>query len=164
MSGPYDLAWPLSWVDWRSPQCEHRSDSLPASTNRKLHDTVLVHRDQRPPEIVRRAPIKQFDSTKGHSICSQLVPAQIDPANIRPACHHSTGAHPHSLVHHLANRRVPTTSASLNRCARHYHQVARVQQWALFVTLLMEMEMDSHGGLEVTIRQTESKKNYPTTS
>ena len=30
---------------------------------------------------------------------------------------------------------------------------------------LMEMEMDSHGGLEVTIRQTESKKkNYPTTS
>ena len=28
----------------------------------------------------------------------------------------------------------------------------------------MEMEMDSHGGLEVTIRQTESKKNYPTTS
>ena len=30
---------------------------------------------------------------------------------------------------------------------------------------VMEMEMDSHGGLEVTIRQTESKKkNYPTTS
>ena len=30
----------------------------------------------------------------------------------------------------------------------------------------MEMEMDSHGGLEVTIRQTElkKKKNYPTTS
>ena len=30
----------------------------------------------------------------------------------------------------------------------------------------MIMEMDSHGGLEVTIRQTESKKkkNYPTTS
>ena len=26
-----------------------------------------------------------------------------------------------------------------------------------------KMEMDSHGGLEVTIRQTESKKNYPTT-
>ena len=28
----------------------------------------------------------------------------------------------------------------------------------------MEMEMDSHGGLEVKTRQTESKKNYPTTS
>ena len=28
----------------------------------------------------------------------------------------------------------------------------------------MEMEMDSHGGHEVTIRQTEWKKNYPTTS
>ena len=26
----------------------------------------------------------------------------------------------------------------------------------------MEMEMDSHGGLEVTIRQTESKKKLPT--
>ena len=31
--------------------------------------------------------------------------------------------------------------------------------------LYMEMEMDSHGGLEITIRQTESEKtNYPTTS
>ena len=30
--------------------------------------------------------------------------------------------------------------------------------------MMMEMEMDSHGGLKVTIRQTESKKNYPTTS
>ena len=30
---------------------------------------------------------------------------------------------------------------------------------------ILGMEMDSHGGLEVTIRQTESKKkNYPTTS
>ena len=27
--------------------------------------------------------------------------------------------------------------------------------------MLMEMEMDSHGGLEVTIRQTESKKKLP---
>ena len=26
---------------------------------------------------------------------------------------------------------------------------------------LLEMEMDSHGGLEVTIRQTESKKKLP---
>ena len=33
------------------------------------------------------------------------------------------------------------------------------------ILLSSEMEMDSHGGLEVTIRQTESKKkNYPTTS
>ena len=34
------------------------------------------------------------------------------------------------------------------------------------LTLFMKkrVEMDSHGGLEVTIRQTESKKNYPTTS
>ena len=29
------------------------------------------------------------------------------------------------------------------------------------VALDMEMEMDSHGGLEVTIRQTESKKKLP---
>ena len=31
------------------------------------------------------------------------------------------------------------------------------------VSMVMEMEMDSHGGLEVTIRHTECKK-YPTTS
>ena len=36
--------------------------------------------------------------------------------------------------------------------------------WHVTSSGQMEMEMDSHGGLEVTIRQTESKKNYPTTS
>ena len=51
-------------------------------------------------------------------------------------CHHSTGSHPHSSAHP-----VPTTSTSLNRCARHCHQVARVQQWDSFVTVLMTMMM-----------------------
>ena len=73
---------------------------------------------------------------QGHSICSQMVPAEIAPANTRPACHHSTSSHPHSSVHHLANYPVPTTSASLNQCARHCHQVARVQQWKLLVTVI----------------------------
>ena len=37
-------------------------------------------------------------------------------------------------------------------------------QAAVFSQVGMEMEMDSHGGLEVTIRQTESNKKLPTTS
>ena len=98
VSVPYDLAWPLSWVGRRSPQCERRSDSAPASTNLSQRGAVPIRRDQQPPEIVRRAPIQQVDSTQGNSICSQLVPAQIAPANTRPACHHSTSSHPHSSV------------------------------------------------------------------
>ena len=61
-------------------------------TNRKLRGALLVPRDHRPPETVRQTLIQQFDSTKGHSICSLLVPARIAPSNTRPACHHSIGA------------------------------------------------------------------------
>ena len=72
------------------------------------------------------------------SICLQLVPAQIAP-NTRPACHHSTGSHPQSSVHHLANCSVPTTFSFFEHVPRHGHQVARVKPWKLLVTLMTMM-------------------------
>ena len=72
-------------------------------------------------------------------VCNSF-PLKSPQANTRPPCHHSTGSHPHSSVHHLANCSVPTTSAFLNQCARQSHQVARVQQWKFLVTVMREID------------------------
>ena len=135
-SRPYDLSWPLSWVDCRSPQCERRCDSASASTNRKLRGSVPVRRDQRPPGTVSQTPIQQFDSTQGHRCVCNSFPLKSLRQTLDT---HSTSSHPHSSVHHLAVCPVPTTSASLNQSARHCHQVTRVQQWKLLVMVLMTM-------------------------
>ena len=124
-------AWPLSWADLRPPQLNivltlHQlQQTISCTTPCWSTETSDLQK------FVRRAP-----SSKS-TICSQLVPAQIDPAKTRPACHHSTGSHPPSSVHHLANCPFMTTSASLNQCARHCNQVARVQRWGFCATTLM---------------------------
>ena len=132
----YGAAYCYTSVSHVEIQCECRSDSARTSPYRELLGLLPVHRDQRPPETVRQTPIQQVESTQGDSICSQLVPA---PANIRPACHHSTRSHPNSSVRYFANCPDPTPPASLNQRARHCHQVARVQQWELLVAVLMTM-------------------------
>ena len=120
---------PLSWVDCRSPQCERRSDSAPASTNR---ERARLRAGTSGPATSRncssdthpaiRLNTRSFDLFATRSRSNRSSKHSTRMSSLDGFASALIGAPLGKLP------LVPTTSASWNQCASHCHQVARVQQ------------------------------------
>ena len=105
-------------------QSEDRSDSLPASTNRKR---AGPSRPATSRELSGTHPAIRLNKGSFELLATRSRSNRSRKHST--ACQHSTGFTSALIGALLANCPVPTTSGSLKRCARHCHRVARVQQW-----------------------------------